>query len=49
MKENKLILEAGLGGSSIQLHQINEYFLYSTDETTLKKFVPDLTKCSSLF
>ena len=43
MEENKLILEAGSEGGSIQLHQINDYFLYSTDETTLREFVPDLT------
>ena len=43
MKEDKLILEAGSEGGSIKLHQINEYFIYSTNETTLREFVPDLT------
>jgi len=43
MKKEKLILEAGADGGSVHLFQINEYFLYATDESTLKDFVPDLT------
>ena len=42
MEDEKLILEMGSEGGSIQLCQINDYFIYSTDETMLREFVPDL-------
>lgn len=43
MRKEKLILWAGSEGGSIKLVQIENYFLYSTNETTLREFVPDLT------
>ncbi|MEI7421910.1 MAG: HD domain-containing protein [Prolixibacteraceae bacterium] len=42
-KDWTCLLEAGGEGGSIQLVQINDYFLFSTDETTLMEFVPELT------
>jgi len=38
-----LLLEVGGEGGSIQLHQISGYFVFTTDETTLKEFVPEMT------
>lgn len=43
MKRKKLILEAGADGGSIKLLQINNYFVYSTNETTLRDIDPELT------
>lgn len=43
MKQEKLILEAGADGGSVRLFQIKNYFLYATDESTLKEFIPELT------
>lgn len=43
MKKKKLILQAGADGGSIKLLQINENFFYTTDETTLRDFDPELT------
>ena len=42
-KDWTCLLEAGGEGGSIQLVQINDYFLFSTNESTLKEFVPELT------
>lgn len=43
MRKKKLILEAGADGGSVKMVQINNYFIYSTNETTLREFVPELT------
>ena len=43
MRKENLILEAGADGGSVKLVQINNYFIYSTNETTLREFVPELT------
>jgi hypothetical protein len=43
MNKEKLILEAGGEGGSVKLVQIKNYYLFSTNETTLREFVPDLT------
>ena len=42
MKNETLILELGAEGGSLKLVQINDYFIYSTDEGTLRDFVPEL-------
>jgi hypothetical protein len=43
MKNQRVILEVGGEGGSIQLLQINDYFLFTTDEGTLKDIDPTLT------
>ena len=41
-EDRTLLLQVGGEGGSIQLVKIEDYFLYSTDETTLSEFVPEL-------
>ena len=41
-EDRTLLLEVGGEGGSIQLVKIKDYFLFSTDETTLREFVPEL-------
>ena len=41
--EEELILEAGADGGSVKLLRINSLYVYTTDETTLKDFLPELT------
>jgi len=43
VKNRTLLLKVGGEGGSIQLVQINDYFLFSTNETTLREFDPELT------
>jgi len=43
MKNKNLILEAGADGGSIKLFQIKDYFLFTTDESTLRAIDPNLT------
>jgi hypothetical protein len=42
MKNRTLLLEVGGEGGSVKLVQIGDSFLYSTDETTLREFDPEL-------
>jgi len=43
MKNENLILEAGEDGCSIKSFKINDYFLFTTDESTLRAIDPNLT------
>jgi hypothetical protein len=43
MKNEILILELGAEGGSLKLFQINDHFIYTTDEGTLRDFDPELT------
>ncbi len=42
MKNKIVILEAGADGGSIMLIQKSDYYLFTTDETTLREFVPEM-------
>ena len=39
----ELILEAGADGGSVKLLRINSLYVYTTDESTLKDFLPELS------